>query len=149
MMRTMVLLQTVEPGALLAGFFLAVFGILALWQGWKAYVEPVPRFVVTYRGWSCILLTLPYGGLWMLSMATASLEPILPRIAMGLIGLIWLPSGVILFLGFLVWFPRFLLPPWYRRALKAGVPRHDPYAMGAFKALPVEKQKAAVQGRGR
>ena len=88
MMRTMVLLQTVEPGAPLAGFFLAVFGILALWQGWKAYVEPVPRFVVTYRGWSCILLTLPYGGLWMLSIATASLEPILPRIAMGLIGLI-------------------------------------------------------------
>ncbi|MDO5084590.1 MAG: hypothetical protein Q4D89_14490 [Arachnia propionica] len=81
-------------------------------------------------------------------MAVASLEPILPRVVMQVLGLIWLPSGAILFLGFLFWFPRVLLPPWYRRALKAGVPRHDPYAMGAFKALPVEKQKAAVQGRG-
>ncbi|MDO5067092.1 MAG: hypothetical protein Q4D96_07430 [Propionibacteriaceae bacterium] len=62
---------------------------------------------------------------------------------------IWLFSGIITLLGAIIWFPRFLLPPWYRRALKAGVPRHDPYAMGAFKALSLEKQKAAVQERGR
>ncbi|RRD03167.1 hypothetical protein EII34_15245 [Arachnia propionica] len=127
---------------------LVVLGVSSLWQGWKAYNEPIPRFVVNYRGWSCPLLTLPYAGVWVLCMAVASLEPILPRVVMQVLGLIWLPSGAILFLGFLFWFPRFLLPPWYRRALKAGVPRHDPYAMGAFKALPVEKQKAAVQGRG-
>ncbi|WP_148098937.1 hypothetical protein, partial [Arachnia propionica] len=60
---------------------------------------------------------------------------------------IWFLCGIIMLLGFIIWFPRFLLPPWYRRALKAGIPRHDPYAMGAFKALPVEKQKAAAQGR--
>ncbi|RRD46913.1 hypothetical protein, partial [Arachnia propionica] len=61
--------------------------------------------------------------------------------------IVWILSGIIMLLGFFIWFPRFLLPPWYRRALKAGIPRHDPYAMGAFKALPVEKQKAAAQGR--
>lgn len=145
---TVVWLQTVEPGELLGGFVLAALGFLSLWQGHRAYTEPVPRFVTTYRGWSCTLLTLPYAGVWALCMATFSLEPALPRIVMKLIALIWLPTGIILLLGFIIWFPRFLLPPWYRRALKAGIPRHDPYAMGAFKALPVEKQKAAVERAG-
>ena len=139
-----VLLQALDGGALFAGFILAALGLLSLWQGHKAYTEPVPRFVSTYRGWSCTLLTLPYSGVWALCMATFSLEPVLPRIVMKLIGLIWLPTGIILLLGFIVWFPRFLLPPWYRRALKAGIPRHDPYAMGAFKALPLEEQKATI-----
>ena len=48
-------------------------------------------------------------------------------------------------LGFLIWFPRFLLPRWYRRAVKAGIPRNDPNAMGAFKALPLEQQREAAQ----
>ena len=41
--------------------------------------------------------------------------------------------------------PRFLLPRWYRRAVKAGVPLNDPNAMGAFKALPLEQQREAAQ----
>ena len=51
--------------------------------------------------------------------------------------LVWLSS-------FLIRFPRFLTPAWYRRALKAGVPRHDPHLMGKFKALPKETQKQLV-----
>ena len=51
--------------------------------------------------------------------------------------LVWLSS-------FLIRFPRFLTPSWYRRALKAGVPRHDPHLMGKFKALPKETQKQLV-----
>ncbi|RRD05509.1 hypothetical protein EII34_07200 [Arachnia propionica] len=43
-------------------------------------------------------------------------------------------------LSVFIWFPRFLLPRWYPRAVKAGVPRHDPLLMGAFKALPRTEQ---------
>ncbi|RRD48638.1 hypothetical protein [Arachnia propionica] len=47
-------------------------------------------------------------------------------------------------LSVFIWFPRLLLPRWYRRAVKAGVPRHDPMAMGAFKALPISEQRQLV-----
>ncbi|RRD46566.1 hypothetical protein EII35_15495, partial [Arachnia propionica] len=59
----------------------------------------------------------------------------------GIIALTCLSCILIFFLGYLIWFPRLLLPPWYRRAVKAGVPRHDPLAMGAFKALPISEQR--------
>ena len=63
----------------------------------------------------------------------------------GVIGLTWLFCGLTSLLGLFFWFPRFLLPRWYRRAVKAGVPRNDPNAMGAFKALPLEQQREAAQ----
>ena len=47
--------------------------------------------------------------------------------------------------GFFVRFPKSLTPRWYRRALKAGIPRNDPYIMGKFKALDAETQKALIQ----
>ena len=47
--------------------------------------------------------------------------------------------------GFFVRFPKSLTPRWYRRALKAGIPRNDPYVMGKFKALDTETQKALIQ----
>lgn len=59
-----------------------------------------------------------------------------PKVLMQAASIIWLISGIIFLVGSLIWFPRFLLPPWYRRAVKAGIPRIDPYAMGAFKAPP-------------
>lgn len=122
-------------------------GLVSLRQGWKVYTEPVPRFVTRYRGWSCPLLVLPYSGTWFLCLAMGTWAPVVPLTLMRVVSIVWILSGIIMLLGFFIWFPRFLLPPWYRRALKADIPRHDPYAMGAFKALPVEKQKAAAQGR--
>ena len=54
-------------------------------------------------------------------------------------------SLVIGLLGFFVRFPKSLTPRWYRRALKAGIPRNDPYVMGKFKALDIKTQKALIQ----
>ncbi|RRD03165.1 hypothetical protein EII34_15235 [Arachnia propionica] len=145
----LLVIEELTPGYVFTGIALNLIGLLSWWQGWKVYTEAVPRFVTTYRGWSSPLLTLPYGGTWLFCMGTIVWVPVAPLALMRIVSIIWFINGIVMFLGFLVWFPRFLLPPWYRRALKAGVPRHDPYAMGAFKALPVEKQKAAVSRRDR
>ncbi len=86
----------------------------------------------------------------MLCLGIAGLEPILPQIIMYAVSMICFTCFIIFMLGFLIWFPRFLVPSWYRRAVKAGVPRNDPNAMGAFKALPLEQQReAAQQGKQR
>ena len=61
-----------------------------------------------------------------------------------ILGLIWVALMPIWLSSFLIRFPRFLTPAWYRRALKAGVPRHDPHLMGKFKALPKETQKQLI-----
>ena len=145
-----ILLEGLVPGDIFTAIFLLVIGILCLWQGWVAYTEPVPRFVVNYHGWSCPPLAMLYGGVAMLLMSLGALKPPLSRIPGGVIGLIWAFCILSFLIGFFFWFPRFLLPRWYRRAVKAGVPRNDPNSMGAFKALPLEQQrKAAQQGKQR
>uniref|UniRef100_UPI0030C76C8F hypothetical protein n=1 Tax=Arachnia propionica TaxID=1750 RepID=UPI0030C76C8F len=145
----LLVIEELTPGYVFTGIALNLIGLLSWWQGWKVYTEAVPRFVAAYRGWSSALLTLPYSGSWLFFLGLIAWAPVAPLVLMRIISVVCVISGVVTLLGAIVWFPRFLLPPWYRRALKAGVPRYDPYAMGAFKALPVEKQKAAVQGRGR
>ena len=145
-----ILMEGLAPGDIFTAIFLLIIGILCLWQGWVAYTEPVPRFVVNYHGWSCSPLAMLYGGVAMLLMSLGALKPPLSRIPGGVIGLIWAFCILSFLIGFFFWFPRFLLPRWYRRAIKAGVPRNDPNAMGAFKALPLEQQrKAAQQGKQR
>ena len=67
--------------------------------------------------------------------------------AKGLIGLILFPTGAIALLGMLFWFPRFLLPTWYRRAIKAGIPRNDRHLMGWFKELSENGQKELIRLR--
>ena len=145
-----ILMEGLVPGDIFTAIFLLVIGVLCLWQGWVAYTEPVPRFVVNYHGWSCPPLAMFHGGVAMLLMSFGALKPPLSRIPGGVIGLIWAFCILSFLIGFFFWFPRFLLPRWYRRAVKAGVPRNDPNAMGAFKALPLEQQrKAAQQGKQR
>ena len=61
----------------------------------------------------------------MIAMAVFTLAPQPPRILGQILGLIWVASMPIWLSSFLIRFPRFLTPSWYRRALKAGVPRHD------------------------
>ena len=109
-----------------------------------------PRFVIDYHGWSSTTLSLPYIAGFFLSMGVGAFKPVLPGVVMNLVALVWLPCITISLLGIFFWFPRFLLPRWYRRAVKAGVPRNDPNAMGAFKALPLEQQhEAAHRGKQR
>ncbi|WP_185744194.1 hypothetical protein [Arachnia propionica] len=136
---------------------LTLIGLLALRAGWLAYTEPTPHFVTTYTGWTCPPLAMFYGGIGMLIMGliavitkTKGLETAIPQVILGIIGITWAFCGITFLLGFFFWFPPFLLPPWYHRARRAGIDRHDPHAMGAFKALPTDEQKAAVHnGRRR
>ena len=150
MKNQVVLLEGIVSGEILAAIMLILIGLLCLWQGWVAYTEPIPRFVINYRGWTCPPLAMFHGGVAMLLMSLPAFKPPLHRIVAGVIGLTWLFCGLTSLLGLFFWFPRFLLPRWYRRAVKAGVPRNDPNAMGAFKALPLEQQReAAHRGKQR
>ena len=65
----------------------------------------------------------------------------------GLIGLVLLLTGAIALLGTFIWFPRFLLPAWYRRATRTGVPRNDRHLMGWFKELSEDDQEELVRLR--
>ncbi|WP_221620340.1 hypothetical protein, partial [Arachnia propionica] len=73
----------------------------------------------------------------------------IPDLILGVFGLTCIFCMVTFLLGFFFWFPPFLLPPWYHRARRAGIDRHDPDAMGAFKALPLEEQRQAARKRQR
>ena len=135
--------STFPQAAIGIGLFL--LGLLGIRQSRIIYTEPIPRFVIDYHGWSSTTLTLPYIAGFFLSMGVGAFKPVLPGVVMNLVALVWLPCITISLLGIFFWFPRFLLPRWYRRAVKAGVPRNDPNAMGAFKALPLEQQREAAQ----
>lgn len=127
------------------GIGLFLLGLLGIRQSRIVYTEPIPRFVIDYHGWSSTILSLPYIAGFFLSMGVGAFKPVLPGVVMNLVALVWLPCITISLLGIFFWFPRFLLPRWYRRAVKAGVPRNDPNAMGAFKALPLEQQREAAR----
>ena len=104
-----------------------------------------PRFVVNYHGWSCPPLAMFYGGVAHAAYVLGSTQttPVPhPRRSDR-------TDMAILRADLSTW-PLLLVSPvssprWYRRAVKAGVPRNDPKAMGAFKALPLEQQREAAQ----
>ena len=127
------------------GIGLFLLGLLGIRQSRIVYTEPIPRFVIDYHGWSSTILSLPYIAGFFLSMGVGAFKPVLPGVVMNLVALVWLPCITISLLGIFFWFPRFLLPRWYRRAVKAGIPRNDPNAMGAFKAVLMEQQREAAQ----
>lgn len=90
MVTLVTLLEGIIPGELFAAIVLILIGLLCLWQGWVAYTEPAPRFVINYHGWSCPPLAMFYGGVAMLLMSFGALKPPLSRIPRGVIGLTWL-----------------------------------------------------------
>lgn len=150
------LLESFPTGILWVMAFGTAIGILGLRIGWVAYTEPTPRFVLHYTGWTCPPLAMLYGGVGMLIIGVfypvtelEELQAAIPDLVLGVIGLTWTISTATFLLGFFFWFPPFLLPRWYHRARKAGIPRNDPHAMGAFKALSVEEQKAAARKKRR
>ena len=150
----MPLLEALPTGIIWVMIFATIIGLLGLRVGWVAYTEPTPRFVLHYTGWTCPPLAMLYGGIAMLLIGLLApvtelkeLEAAIPDLILGVLGLTCISCMVIFLLGFFFWFPPFLLPLWYRRARKAGIPRNDPHAMGAFKALPVEQQKTAAKNK--
>ena len=154
MMNKLVPLESLTGELTVLFIALTLIGLLGLWQGWVAYTEPTPRFVLHYTGWTCPPLAMLYGGIAMLIMGVLGpvtkleeLQAAIPDLILGVLGLTWVFCGITFLLGFFFWFPPFLLPPWYRRARKAGIPRNDPHAMGAFKALPVEQQKTTAKNK--
>ena len=154
MMNKLVPLESLTGELTVLFIALTLIGLLGLWQGWVAYTEPTPRFVLHYTGWTCPPLAMLYGGIAMLIMGVLGpvtkleeLQAAIPDLILGVLGQTWVFCGVTFLLGFFFWFPPFLLPPWYRRACKAGIPRNDPHAMGAFKALPVEQQKTTAKNK--
>lgn len=140
----MIRLETSTQGSLITAIFLLCIGIPALSFGLYQRYKATPNFVASYRGGTSTALGLPFGGAAVIAMAVFTLTPQPPRILGQILGLVWVASMPIWLSSFLIRFPRFLTPAWYRRALKAGVPRHDPHLMGKFKALPKETQKQLV-----
>ena len=57
---------------------LVLFGLFALWRGVRIRREPIPRFVLYYRGWSSIALAMPYGGVFLITLGLGPLLPYLP-----------------------------------------------------------------------
>ena len=154
MSTVIILLEGLTGEIIVTAIFLIVIGLIGLRVGWVAYTEPTPRFVLHYTGWTCPPLAMLYGGIAMLIMGSAGLitkinelEAAIPKVFLGIIGATWVFCGITFLLGLFFWFPPFLLPPCYRRARKAGIPRNDPHAMGAFKALPVEQQKTTAKNK--
>lgn len=145
--EALVLAETVSSGSVIAAFVLTLTGLVCFIQGAVAYREPLPRFVLTYRGWSCPALAMLYLGVFLIATTAGAIRVFPPGVLGIVFFLAWLFCGVVFLLGFFVWFPWFLLPRWYRRARKAGVSRHDMEAMAAFKALPVEQQRRAAKER--
>ena len=150
----MPLLEALPTGIIWVMIFATIIGLLGLRVGWVAYTEPTPRFVLHYTGWTCPPLAMLYGGIAMLLIGLLApvtelkeLQAAIPDLILGVLGLTCVSCMVIFLLGFFFWFPPFLLPLWYRRARKAGIPRNDPHAMGAFKALPVEQQKTTAKNK--
>ena len=123
--------------------FTLTIGILGLVRGLQIRWAATPSFVVEYQGWSSPALSLPYGAVYMFTLAIGTFREDLPLWLFQAVGVVMMLSLSITLLGFFVWFPRCLLPGWYRRARKAGVPRHDPYAMARFKRLAKAEQRGA------
>ncbi|RRD02616.1 hypothetical protein EII34_15710 [Arachnia propionica] len=129
-----------SPGAIFTQLLLATLGFFALRVGLSIRNATVPHFVSAYNGQSSSTLGLPYGGLSLLIMGSVNLLQHLPAKLAAPIAATALLGMTTFLLSTFIWFPRFLLPRWYPRAVKAGVPRHDPLLMGAFKALPHTEQ---------
>ena len=143
----MILLDSTQHGTTspaLLGLLLSFLGVLAFWGGMRMRNARIPDFVTTYNGRSSGTLALPYTGICLICLGVADSLPVWAK---GLIGLILFPTGAIALLGTFIWFPRFLLPAWYRRATRTGVPRNDRHLMGWFKELSEDDQEELVRLR--
>ncbi len=130
-------------GGQVVGLILFALGIFGFIRGLQIRFARIPYFVTGYHGWSSPLLSLPFGGIFVFGLGIQSFDALLPLWILELNVVIALPSFLVFMLGMIIWFPPFLLPGWYRRARKAGVPRHDPYAMARFKRLTKAEQRKA------
>ena len=128
-----------------AGSIFFIFGAWGLVVGLRLRYGSIPYFVSDYNGWTSLSLGIPFGGIFMLGGSIIPFASLLPTWVIQVISIPAAPSGAIFLSAIFVRFPKSLTPRWYRRALKAGIPRNDPYVMGKFKALDTETQKALIQ----
>ena len=146
----MILLDSTRHSAaspVAVALLLGILGLLAIWGGMRIRNARIPNFVTTYTGRASGALTLPFTGICLLCAGVAGVGYSLPSWVKGLIGLVLLLTGAIALLGTFIWFPRFLLPAWYRRATRTGVPRNDRHLMGWFKELSEDDQEELVRLR--
>ena len=129
----------------IAGVFLFIPGIWSIFLGLRLRYSSIPYFVSEYNGWTSASLSLPFGGVFMLGWGITPFASQLPNWVIQVVYTAGFFSMAIGLSGFFIRFPKSLTPRWYRRALKAGIPRNDPYLMGKFKALDLETQKALIQ----
>ena len=146
----MILLDSARHGAAspeVTGLLLGFLGLLAVWGWVRIRNARIPDFVTTYTGRASGALALPFTGTCLLCLGIAGVGDSFPSWVKGLIGLVFLPTAALALLGTLIWFPRFLLPAWYRRATRTGVPRNDRHLMGWFKELSEDDQEELVRLR--
>ena len=129
----------------IAGSIFFILGTWGLVAGLRLRYGSIPYFVSDYNGWTSMSLGLPFGGIFMLGGSIVTFAPLLPTWVTQAISIPAFPSMVIFSSAIIICFQKSLTPRWYRRALKAGIPRNDPYVMGKFKALDIETQKALIQ----
>ena len=144
-----------HPGAVLGGTLFFAAGVWSIFLGLRLRYGPIPYFVSDYSGWTSVSLALPFGGVFILGGGVSIIGSQVPawtnmvsQIPIWVDRTVAIPlffSLVIGLSGFFVRFPKSLTPRWYRRALKAGIPRNDPYVMGKFKALDIKTQKALIK----
>ncbi len=134
-----------HPGAIFGGTLFFAVGVWSIFLGLRLRYGPIPYFVSDYNGWTSVSLTLPFGGVFMLGGGVSIIGSQIPAWVSQIVAIPLFFSLVIGLSGFFIRFPKSLTPRWYRRALKAGIPRNDPYVMGKFKALDIETQKALIQ----
>ncbi|RRD02258.1 hypothetical protein EII34_15780, partial [Arachnia propionica] len=103
----MSLLEAFPSGIIWLMVFATAIGLLALRQGWVAYTEPTPRFVLHYNGWSCPPLAMLYGGGFMLLIGVLApvteqeeLQAAIPDLILGVFGLTCIFCMVTFLLGF-------------------------------------------------
>ena len=141
----MTLLVTTILDYVVVGSIFFIFGAWGLVVGLRLRYGSIPYFVNDYNGWTSLSLGIPFGGIFMLGGSIIPFASLLPTWVIQVISIPAAPSGAIFLSAIFVRFPKSLTPRWYRRALKAGIPRNDPYVMGKFKALDVKTQKALIQ----
>ncbi|MDO5052919.1 MAG: hypothetical protein Q4E05_08530 [Pseudoclavibacter sp.] len=144
-------LSEAEPGAVAVAIALMIIGVVNLAMGLVFGYSKYPSFVVGYRDFSSFQLSLLFGGSVLIGRSIAGLYPVLivfiPHGVFVFMAGTALPPVIIFFRDIFVWFPWCSTPRRYQRAVRAGVPRHDPVAMGEFKALPVAEQRRLAQER--
>lgn len=139
-------------GGTITSLALGALGIFSL--AWGLYLRHthIPGFLRKDGTGGFQYLILPFGapamialclsGLLVLEDGPGSRPPL--NMILAPVFLVGFASTLVILYSVFVRIPFFVLPSWYRRALRSGVPPSDKAALAAFKGLPVEEQRRRV-----